>query len=394
MATQLTASRWLAFNLVGLAGIAVQLTVVALMTVVGGVTVWIATMAAVEAAILHNFFWHQRWTWRDRPANGAKGVLSRLGRFHAVNGLISLAGNVAITSVLADAGVNPVLANIAAIAACSLVNFAAGDLLVFRNAAAALFVVIAPGAIVLLDAQSAAALKGWHDYVTKVDQRHANVSPSSTFFALDMRKVDRWRERATAGEVPMVEVDPPAIEDGKMHHWAGAVFVPQTTVSAVVKRLQDHAGRESESYEDVIGSRLIERNGDRLRVFLKLRRDATVMTVHYATEHLVEYRHLGPRATNRSVSTRIAELADAGSPQEREKPAGEDHGFLWRLNAYWRYEQMGDGVMIECESVSLSRSVPFLVRPVVGPIANRIARESLARTLRSLRSFLTMPPRS
>ena len=89
------------------------------------------------------------------------------------------------------------------------------------------------------------------------------------------------------------------------------------------------------------------------------------------------------------MSTKIAELENPGTPQEREKPPGDDHGFLWRLNAYWRYEQMGDGVMIECESVSLSRSLPFLIKPVAGPIANRIARESLARTLKSLRAFLS-----
>ena len=76
---------------------------------------------------------------------------------------------------------------------------------------------------------------------------------------------------------------------------------------------------------------------------------------------------------------KIAELADAGTPREREKAPGEDHGFLWRLNAYWRFEQVGTGVLIECESVSLSRSVPLLVRPLVGPIANRIAREAMIR---------------
>jgi hypothetical protein len=123
---------------------------------------------------------------------------------------------------------------------------------------------------------------------------------------------------------------------------------------------------------------------------MRIERDAGIITASYNTEHAVEYRRIGTdRAASRSVSTKVAEIADAGTPQEREKPPGEDHGFLWRLNAYWRFEQSGDGVLIECESVSLSRSVPLLVRPVVGPIANRIARESLARTLRSLRAFLT-----
>jgi len=96
-------------------------------------------------------------------------------------------------------------------------------------------------------------------------------------------------------------------------------------------------------------------------------------------------------ATNRSVSTKIAELAGAGTAGEREKTPGDDHGFLWRLNAYWRYEQVDGGVLIECESVSLSRSIPLLLRPFVTSTVDRIARESLEKTLRSVKAFLIRP---
>ena len=121
---------------------------------------------------------------------------------------------------------------------------------------------------------------------------------------------------------------------------------------------------------------------------MKLRRES-VITVTYNTEHAVEYRRLAPaRASSRSVATKIAELENAGTAQEREKAAGNDHGFLWRLNAYWRYEQVDGGVIIECESVSLSRSVPALLRPFVMGTVERIARESLQKTLVSLRAEL------
>ena len=379
-------TRWLAFNAVGAAGIVVQLTVLALATRVAGLSVPLATLLAVESAVLHNFFWHQRWTWRDRPAAGPREVAVRLGRFHAVNGLVSVAGNVGLTWWLSSLGLEPVLANLVAIAACSLVNFAAGDRVVFRGAATT--AMLAAVAAAPVGAQSPGALKGWQEYTGKVDRRHQDAS-SPSFFALDARGLPGWRERARAGQIPMIEIEPPDVRDGKLHHWAGAMYVDQATVEGVVKQMQAGAGRESEFYEEVKASRLLERNGNRLRVFMKLERDATVFTVTYHTEHDVEYRRLGNRATSRSVSTKIAELADAGTAQEREKAAGDDHGFLWRLNAYWRFEQMGDGVLIECESVSLSRSVPFIVRPVVGPIANRIARESLEGTLRRLRKYLS-----
>jgi len=187
----------------------------------------------------------------------------------------------------------------------------------------------------------------------------------------------------------MIKIDAPGVPDAKIHHWVGAVFVPGVTLDRVLATLKDSAGNESRFYDDVVQSRLLARNGDQLNVFMKLRR-TSIITVTYNTEHHVEYVRVSPtRASARSVATRIAELADAGTPQEREKPADDDSGFLWHLNAYWRYEEVAGGVIVECESVSLSRSVPMLVRPVANPIVDRIARDSLQRTLVSLTKVLT-----
>jgi putative flippase GtrA len=366
------------FNLVGMAGVAVQLAILGILTARTALPVALGTALAVEAALIHNFVWHQAWTWRDRPARSAGEVAARLVRFHAVNGLVSLVGNVAITSILAAAGLHPVLANLVAILACSMINFVAGERFVFSRGgiAAVAAALLIPTAVA---AQGKPALDGWADHVGTVERRHGETG-GAAFFALDAGGRE-WRQRAIAGEVPMKEMEAPGVDGGKIHHWAGGVYVPDTTVAAVIDRLLETAGRESAFYDEVTASRLLARDGDRVRVFMKLQRDAGVITANYNTEHAVEYRRFGTRATSRSVSTKIAELADAGTPREREKAPGDDHGFLWRLNAYWRFEQVGNGVLIECESVSLSRSVPLLVRPLVGPIANRIARESLRGTL-------------
>ena len=121
------------FNGVGLAGVGVQLGVFTLLAAGLGLPIALATAVAVEAAVLHNFAWHQRWTWRDRPSSGPRATLARLLRFHAVNGIVSLVGNVVITLALVRAGADPPLANLAAIIICSLINFAAGEWLVFRQ---------------------------------------------------------------------------------------------------------------------------------------------------------------------------------------------------------------------------------------------------------------------
>jgi putative flippase GtrA len=387
-------ARWWAFNGVGAVGVVVQLAVLGLLTRVQ-VPVALATLIAVEVAVLHNFVWHQRWTWKGRGCDNRRTIVQRLVRFHALNGVVSLVGNVVITTLLVRSGADVLPANLAAIVICSTINFFASDRLVFRTGAALLLAATASATLAasdddgmtVADGPKPATLAAWNKYVASIDARYN--SPERSFFALDVRGARNWRQRATAGQVPMAEIDPPSIPDGKLHHWAGAIYVPNTTVAAVVKRMQDYAGRESEFYQEVKASKLLERDGDRVKVFMRLHRGAYGMSATFNSEHDVQYRRLGAtRASSRSVSTKMAELASPGTPREHEKPAGRDTGFLWRLNAYWRFEQMGDGVLIECESVSLSRSVPLLARPFITGLVEGVAEESLEGTLKSLRKFL------
>lgn len=376
-------ARWTVFNVVGAAGIAVQLVTLAVLVRVLQVPVLAATALAVEAAILHNFAWHQRWTWKDRPVDSVRDAAIRLARFHALNGAVSLGGNLLLVWVLTRAfRIDPVGASAAAIACCALVNFVASELLVFRTAAVVLagLMVSAPAHVA---AQSPAAASAWTAYTSSVEARFSAAPASGgSFFTRD------WRAKGSS-RIATVRVDTPSAPDSRIHHWAGAVFVPGVTLDQVLTRLREGAGREADNYTDVLASRRLRQDGDHLSVFMKLRRSA-IITVTYNTEHDVEYRRLGTRrATGRSVATRIAELDEAGTPREREKAPGDDSGFLWRLNAYWRYEEVDGGVLIECESVSLSRNAPFGLRTIVGPIVEKIAREALENTLVTLKKVLT-----
>lgn len=132
---QKTGTRWLKFNAVGALGVAVQLGVLALLTH------WrwnylLATAIAVESALLHNFAWHERYTWADRRRDGhrARQVTRRLLAFHAGNGTVSLAGNLGLMAWLTGTmHVAPVIANVVSIVACSIANFFLGDRLVFTG---------------------------------------------------------------------------------------------------------------------------------------------------------------------------------------------------------------------------------------------------------------------
>lgn len=128
-----TLLRWVKFNAIGIVGVGVQLLFLHLL-VRAGVAYLAATALAVEAAVLHNFAWHQKYTWADRPAEDLLAVMGRLLRFHVSNGGVSMLGNIAIMRWLVGGLQLPLMpANFAAIAGCSLINFALGDRFVFRK---------------------------------------------------------------------------------------------------------------------------------------------------------------------------------------------------------------------------------------------------------------------
>lgn len=196
-------------------------------------------------------------------------------------------------------------------------------------------------------------------------------------------------ERIAAVRANGVHVDPPEgnavvhAPDGLIHDWAGATFIRGATVEQVLALLQDYERHKVVFAPEVIESRLTARDGDHFTPFLRLRKQK-VITVVLNSDYDVIYRSLqGRRAYSRSYSTRIAELDG-----DRELPVGDDHGFLWRLYAYWRIAEADGGVWVECESISLSRGLPAFLRTMLNPILKELPRESLQKTLLAARRAL------
>jgi len=122
--------RWWKFNFVGAIGIAVQFVALLVMKSVFHLNYLAATALAVEIAVLHNFIWHERFTWADRSPR--KSMFTRLVRFHLGNGAVSILGNLALMKVLVGLGhVHYLVANAIAIALCSFANFLVSDEWVF-----------------------------------------------------------------------------------------------------------------------------------------------------------------------------------------------------------------------------------------------------------------------
>jgi hypothetical protein len=117
-----------------------------------------------------------------------------------------------------------------------------------------------------------------------------------------------------------------------------------------------------------------------------------IITVVVNTEHDARFLREGPdRAVSRVATTRVAQVEDAGRPTERELPVGRDGGYLWRLNTYWRFLEQDGGTYVQCESVSLTRGIPFGFGWMIRPFVTSIPRESLEFTLNTTRRVLAPP---
>jgi hypothetical protein len=178
------------------------------------------------------------------------------------------------------------------------------------------------------------------------------------------------------------------VPDGLIHHWIGLVFIRGTTVDQVLALLQDYNTHEEIYKPTVARSRLRARDGNTFQVYLRFVM-TKVITVVVNSEHEARFRRLAPdRAESAIHSTRIAEVDEPDTPQEREKPVGRDGGYLWRLNTYWRFLQRDGGTYMQCESVSLTRGIPTGLGWLIGPFVTSIPRESLTFTLETTRAKL------
>ena len=178
------------------------------------------------------------------------------------------------------------------------------------------------------------------------------------------------------------------VPGGLIHHWIGVVFIPGVDLQRTLALLQNY-GEHSRIYAPrVLRSKLIRRDGDDFKVFLRLR-DKNVVTVVLDTDYDVHYVRLDPaRACSQSYSTRVQEVERVGEKDERDKAVGHDNGYLWRLNSYWRFWERDGGVYVQLEAISLTRDIPEGLGWLVRPFITSIPKESLVFTLNRTRDAL------
>jgi hypothetical protein len=233
-------------------------------------------------------------------------------------------------------------------------------------------------------------------YVTATEARFANeLRPGGPFLYVDGLKPDEKRkayEQLKQGEILVEKLETRApgvsadIPDGMVHHWVGLIFIPGATLSNTLPLVKDY-DRRAELYKpDVSASRTLFHQGDEYKMFLRLHQKKFT-TVDFNTTYDVHWGQVdATRVFSNSISTRIAEVKDPARPEGEELPVGSGHGYLWRLNTYWRFEEKDGGVYLQCEALSLTRDMPtglgWLLRPLVTAIPKASLNRALGQTRR------------
>jgi hypothetical protein len=168
--------------------------------------------------------------------------------------------------------------------------------------------------------------------------------------------------------------------------WVGTTFLPGATLAQVESVLRDYADYKNFYRPKVIESQQLAHKGDEYDVLLRLYEKHILTVVLNSTYH-IRYEMPDPKhliVTSRS--TRIGEVKDPGKSTTEEVAPGEDSGFLWRLNSYWRFEAADGGVYARCEAISLSRDVPAGLAWMLKGFLEDFPKESMVNTLRGTRA--------
>ena len=314
--------RTVAFVSVGLFGFLVQTMVLAVLSLAAHWSLVVAMPVAVEAAVLTNFLWHERWTWHDRVQ--ASRRWSRLLRFHITNGITSLTGNTVVTVLLAAVfGLNPIAGNVVAVGLTSALNYLAADRWVFVKRATAAFAILV---IAFPSAARAAeltpgAVAAWSKYV------------SATEAALAQHEHDRPLAEPQGRTI--------AVDGATIHEWRGSRTRSRRHRQSGRRRLARRR-RQAGGCRRIAATRATWRLDACLsetRASRDRHRDMTPSTT-------CSMRRSPVFATSCSVATKIVETG------------GADRGFLWRLNFIGATGRSGTTcklICCRCHSAATSR---------------------------------------
>ena len=227
----------------------------------------------------------------------------------------------------------------------------------------------------------AAAVSAFTSYIGAVEARLARQHGSRDAF-LAPEAADRLRR----GELIVERVTPATgveLPGAMLHDWRGTAFVPGAK-AADFERLMKNFGAYPQRYApQVEQAKMLAQQGDAMQAMMRVRQKHVITVVMDIVYDVTFGRLDAQHGYSISRSTRVAEIDAPGTAKERALGPAEEHGFMWRLNSYWSYEERDGGLYMQIESVSLTRNIPTGLGWAIGPFVESVPRESLEFTLRS-----------
>jgi len=248
-----------------------------------------------------------------------------------------------------------------------------------------------PAGLVALRAETTQAFNKYVASTEAQKQESLRYGPFLWIDALPDKERTEAVAKLKAGEVEMRRLSTAPdggnlrVPGGLIHDWEGIVFIPGVKLDAVLSILEDYNHHASYYAPDVQQSRIESHNGNEFRVFMRFRRHK-IVTVVLDTEHAITYYRDSPtRAHSRSSAIRITQVEDADQPSEKEKAPGDDDGFLWRMETWWRMDERDGGVYVQNQVVTLTRDIPTGLGWLIEPFITKIPKETLEFTLDATR---------
>jgi hypothetical protein len=226
-------------------------------------------------------------------------------------------------------------------------------------------------------------LKGWEDYIRAENSLAAGRPSASPFLWID-ESADRKR-RVHDGEVltsPVGKNGPKSIPHGLIHHWVGAVFVPDVHLEDVLAVARDY-GRYKEYYApNVLDSQPLRRGENGNLFSMVMLNKALFSKTALDAEFQESYARVNATKWYGIVnSTRVQQVDNYGQPDQRKLSPDEGSGYIWRLYSLSRFEERDGGVYVELEAIALSRDIPISLHWLVNPIVRRVSKGSLEVSL-------------
>jgi hypothetical protein len=181
---------------------------------------------------------------------------------------------------------------------------------------------------------------------------------------------------------------------GLIQDWIGAVFVPNTTLKETLSVLQNYPQHAQIYKPDVADVKVLTHTDNDYTIRTRVVKSKFFISDVVDIDNQIHFVALDSRRVySRSASQRVVEISDSGKPNEHELPVGHDRGLVWRVNGYWFFAESDGGVFITCESITLTRDIPFLLAKVLSPIVHELPAEALKTSLEQTRAAIVNQPR-